>query len=486
MNKGTFRRLGASICLCVLLMGQMALPAHAVKFKDVPSGFWAANEINRCVELGFFKGQRADQFGVGAPMTRASFAVVLCRFFGWKTTVPVCSSFSDVSADAWYAAEVQAAYENGVFTQQRKLFRPNEPITRGEIAVALVRALGYGPLAAVAAEDPLVLRDVYTNHGYIAMAYELGLVTGYKNKDFLPNQSATREQVAAMMIRMYNKLHATGNTMALVAKGEKLTDLTGIQTVAVSAAEISEAKTKPLFEAMNRTEEKTFIQQIHKAGKQVFLRVTGTDGALKADLTALAVPLAQWVTDRGYEGIYLDIPCKTSEIEQMAKLAAEVRTVMQGKTVCVAVDGSVRADHTADYTSLSKVADQIVIRVPVKEKTVNGMPIAVMEPMDETYAALTMLRRQIPANKLVLQITTTGSAWSGSRKCGQMMAADIQMLQQQGASVYLSEQYGAAYLRSGSTTVWYLGAVGIQARTQLAIALGAQGICLSSLNGFVN
>lgn len=480
MSKRTFRRLGACICLCVMLMGQVTLPAHAAKFKDVSSGFWAANEINRCVELGFFKGQQADRFGVGAPMTRASFAVVLCRFFNWKVTTPAHSVFSDVSEKAWYAPELQAAYENGVFAQQGRLFRPDDPITRGEIAVALVRALGYGPLAATAAEEPLALRDVYTNRGYIAIAYELGLVTGYANKIFLPNQSATREQVAVMLIRMYDKLHQTESAMVVAAKGDKLTNMEKLKIVAVSAAKLSEGKTAALSETMGRTEEKSLTQQIHEAGKTALLHITGS-GALKADPSEVAALVAQRVTERGYEGAYLDLAYNGSESSQLVQLVSEVRKAMPKQKIYVAIDGTDK-DHLSDYHALSSTVDQLVVKIPAREQITNSFPIAVMEPMDVTYVALTTLRRQIPAEKLILQITTTGSAWNGSRKRGEMVATEIQKLQQ-GATSYQSEQYSTAYLRSGSTTVWYLGADGIQSRTQLATSLGVQGVCYSSLNG---
>lgn len=487
MKRNMFRKMWACLCLCVLLAGHMTEPAHAAKFKDVPAGFWAATDINRCVELGIFQGQKADRFGVGNPMSRAAFVVVLSRFFGWQAAAPSHSSFSDVPSDAWYAPELQAAYEHGAITRQSPLFRPNEPITREEIAAALVRALGYSSVAGSAAEDALPLRDVTTNRGYIAVAYELGLVSGYKNQTFAPTRTATREQVAVMLIRMYDKLHQTGRQMAIVSKDEILPDLEEIDTIAVSAVTLSETNSLTLSKSMSRTEESRLVEEIHTAGKQALLRVTGTENVLNQDAADAAALLAQRVEDGNYDGVYLDITCAASGVYWVAGLAAEVRGNLPEKLICAAVDGPVKDDDLSAYQGLREAADQIIVRVAAKEQTVGDLPVAAMEPLEDTYAALTLLRKQVPAEKLVLQVTTAGSAWNGTRKSGEINGTAVQrLLNQVETTVYRSEQYSCSYLKSGNTTVWYLGAAGIAARTQLAVCMGAQGICLTSLNGVMD
>lgn len=487
MKRGMFRKALACICLCIILAGQIAVPARAAKFKDVPAGFWAASEINRCVELGFFKGQKADRFGVGSSMSRASFAVVLSRFFGWQAQAPAHSSFLDVPAGAWYAAELQAAYEHGAITRQSNLFRPNDPITREEIAVALVRALGYSTVAASTANDALSLRDVTTNRGYIAMTYELGLVSGYQDQTFRPTRTATREQVAVMLIRMYDKLHQTGDRMAFISKGETLTDLDGIDTVVISAAVLNGTKTLSLSENMSRSEANKWVQEIHAKGGKALLGVTGTEWDPDGDAHSAVATLVKRAQDLHYDGVYLNIDCKTSWIGRVADLAAEVRNELPEALICAAVDAPAKGEKLSDYQNLSQSVNQIVVRVTAKELSVQNMPVAVMEPLEDIYAALAQLRKQMPAEKLVLQITTTGSAWNGTRQTGAISGAQVQeLLNQKGTAVYQSEQYCCSYLQNGTTTVWYLGGAGVAARAQLVACLGAQGICLTSLNGVMN
>ena len=166
------QKLTACLCLCALLGSSLTVPARAAGFTDVSSGHWAAEAISQCVTHGWFQGKNAATFGVGQPMTRAAFAVVLCRFFGWQDQGASYQIFSDVPQGAWYEPALRACYEHGAVTRQTDSFRPASAITREELAVMLIRALGYGSMAGLFSETSLPFRDVTTNRGYIAMAYE--------------------------------------------------------------------------------------------------------------------------------------------------------------------------------------------------------------------------------------------------------------------------------------------------------------------------
>ena len=198
-------RAQAAVLLVHLAGAEQAAAADnwLAGFRDVPAGHWAADAISQCVTQGWFQGKSADTFGVGQPMTRAGFAVALSRFFGWQSGETYYRIFSDVPQGAWYEPALRACYEHGAVTRQTGDFRPGDPITREELAVMLIRALGYGPIAGLAEDDPLPFRDVTTNKGHIAMAYELGLVSGMGNDLFVPDRYATREQAAVMLSRLY-------------------------------------------------------------------------------------------------------------------------------------------------------------------------------------------------------------------------------------------------------------------------------------------
>jgi hypothetical protein len=297
------RRMLASLALCAVMLGTLTVPAAAAGFQDVPANHWAGESIQRCVENGFFKGQTETHFGLGQNMSRSAFAVVLCRFFGWETGVPTEQTYPDVPVDAWYAGAVETAYQKGAITRAQDPFRPNDPITREELAVMLVRALGYGEIAGLAQDLPMPFEDVKTNGGYITMAYDLGVVNGTTDTTFSPNRTATREQVAVMLMRLYDKLNsAQPEKIGIVSE---MVDLAGLDVVALPAARVF------TFGVKNSMEEETEAEiraAACEAGAKVFLYMQGSANVLDKDLKEMSAAMAETVTAGGYEGLILDIP----------------------------------------------------------------------------------------------------------------------------------------------------------------------------------
>ena len=241
MKRNLFRRALACLCLCAVLSGGLCVPARAAGFRDVPAGHWAADAISQCVTQGWFQGKSADTFGVGQPMTRSAFAVVLSRFFGWQSSGAYYQIFSDVPQGAWYEPALRACYEHGAVTRQTGTYRPGDAVTREELAVTLIRALGYGPIAGLAGEDTLPFRDVTTNRGHIAMAYAMGLVSGTGQSTFAPDRAATREQAAVMLSRLYHKLHpaGSGETILLLQGSETLPETADCTTLVLMAGTLT-------------------------------------------------------------------------------------------------------------------------------------------------------------------------------------------------------------------------------------------------------
>lgn len=94
MKRNLFRRALACLCLCAVLSGRAVRPGPGRPASGMfPPGHWAADAISQCVTQGWFQGKSADTFGVGQPMTRSAFAVVLSRFFGWQEQRRLLSDF---------------------------------------------------------------------------------------------------------------------------------------------------------------------------------------------------------------------------------------------------------------------------------------------------------------------------------------------------------------------------------------------------------
>lgn len=231
------KRLLSLALALVLSLGLMA-PASAASsgYSDVPSTHWSADSVRRATELGLFEGVGGGRFGLGQPITRAAFVTALVRLFGWRTVSPSKASYTDVSAGSWYYSAVETARANGAFASTSGAFHPTDNITREEMAVMIVRSLDYASLAGTASGYASPFLDVTTNKGFITLAYDMGIVGGVGDGKFAPDSSATREQAAAMLVRLYERLYASSIA---------LTSLSGYTPITVATPAASDGDALP-------------------------------------------------------------------------------------------------------------------------------------------------------------------------------------------------------------------------------------------------
>ena len=482
MKRNILRRVTACLCLCALLCGGLAVPAKAAGFTDVTSGHWAAEAISQCVSQGWFQGKSANTFGVGQPMTRAAFAVVLSRFFGWQDQGAYYRVFSDVPQGAWYEPALRACYEHGAVTRQTDTFRPADAITREELAVMLLRALGYGSMTGLFSEASLPFRDVTTNRGYIAMAYEIGLVNGMGKNLFVPGRAATREQAAVMLSRLYGKLHpAAEETMAILRADEALPKLTGCQTLILMAGSLTGGQA-PQVDVEPSEVQAQAQADAQTAGKAVLLGVSGQAFVLKNGASA-AQGLAQAVSDGGYDGLYLNISQQEwADGARLTQMVQAVRAAMPDKKLYVAADAPASGQTAPDYTALGKAADKIVLRVTAYTDIKAEVPVYAMEPLEHICYALGVLNDQVPAGKLSLLLTAVGQAKKSGGRFAAADATSLEALIRQGTAYY-SDRYACAYVETKDTVTWYLDGRALNARRQLLNCFGVNSLCVSTLNG---
>lgn len=204
-----FKRICTGGLAALLVLSAAPLSARAA-FSDT-QGHWAREVVEQAEAYGLLQGYPDGSFGVEDEMTRSQFVTVLCRMFGWDMLTPDTPSYIDCSPSAWYYSAVETARAHDVMDPSGP-FRPEDYISRGEMAVMLVRALGYGQLARDLADLPLPFDDVKEDTGYMAIAWDIGMVNGVAGPDgslkFLPTHSATRGEAAAMLVRVYERFQS--------------------------------------------------------------------------------------------------------------------------------------------------------------------------------------------------------------------------------------------------------------------------------------
>lgn len=198
------KRILSVILTLTLCMGLSAPALAARTFTDVPADYWAYDAIQYVTDEGLFSGTSGTTFTPGGTMTRAMLWVVLARMDGVDT--------STASGEAWYQTGLDWAVKAGISDGTT----PNGSITRAQFAAMLYRYAEYAGVDTTADTSTL---SQFTDTGSIpsyaieplAWAVGSGIVSGTSATTISPSGSATRAQVATMLMR-YAQAFGDGQT----------------------------------------------------------------------------------------------------------------------------------------------------------------------------------------------------------------------------------------------------------------------------------
>ena len=176
-------------------------------FTDI-SNHWAKNAIEVMVARNIVSGVSAVQFAPQSSITRAQFAAMLSRALG-LTSSTGSAIFTDVASGSWYTSDVIKAANAGIIFGANQKFRPNDNITRQEMAVMIVRAYKY---AGGTVDSQKVLE--FSDNSKIASwavdsvvdAHSLGIINGNADGSFGALKNATRAEGAVMLKSFMDKL----------------------------------------------------------------------------------------------------------------------------------------------------------------------------------------------------------------------------------------------------------------------------------------
>ncbi len=168
-------------------------------FADMSEGDWYYEAVRFAQEQGLMNGYSDGRFGAEDTLSRAQLAQILFNKEG-RPGVNYLLDFSDVAGEAWYTEAVRWAASQGIVGGYgNSTFGPNDPITREQLAVMLWRYSG----SPAAANDELHFNDEAEISGYaleaMRWAVENGILNGDGDGRLGPKVQATRAQVAQML-----------------------------------------------------------------------------------------------------------------------------------------------------------------------------------------------------------------------------------------------------------------------------------------------
>ena len=162
---------------------------------------WTPPALNARDHFSYIKGYGNNIFGPNRTITRAEVAMIFARISVNQSTGGA-PQFKDVKAGDWYKTAVDIMAKQGIVKgYEDGTFRPNQPITRREFAAIAARY-------AENLDTWKTFRDVPpTDWAYklINRVAGAGWINGYEDGTFRPNNNITRAEVVAIVNRMLNR-----------------------------------------------------------------------------------------------------------------------------------------------------------------------------------------------------------------------------------------------------------------------------------------
>ncbi|MDF9840125.1 MULTISPECIES: Ig-like domain-containing protein [unclassified Paenibacillus] len=179
-------------------------------FTDM-SRHWAQSTVALLAAKNIIDSSYGTTFKPEQKVTRAEFAVMLSRGLGLLGDRETAQRFSDVQASTQTGDYIGAAAKAGIITGNTDgTFRPNDNITREQLAIMIIRAMEYTKhpitLSGTAASALSAFKDRNKIQNaaaeFVAKAVQEGIILGMTTTEFQPQGNATRAQAAVMLQRM--------------------------------------------------------------------------------------------------------------------------------------------------------------------------------------------------------------------------------------------------------------------------------------------
>lgn len=178
-------------------------PAN-LPFTDVNDNDWFSDVVRYVYDKGLMTGTSDREFSPNLTTTRGMIVSILNRLEDGPTAE--AAGFTDVAAGDWYADAVNWAASEGIVAgYEDQTFRPNDPITREQLAAMLMNYAAWKGEDVSARADLSSYNDAASVSSWavetVQWAVAEGLISGMPGNLLEPQGSATRAQVAAILQR---------------------------------------------------------------------------------------------------------------------------------------------------------------------------------------------------------------------------------------------------------------------------------------------
>ncbi|MBM7572912.1 S-layer homology domain-containing protein [Aquibacillus albus] len=167
-------------------------------FSDVSNDYWAKTEINYLEEQGIINGYPDGTFKPNQAVTRYQAAAMLKKVLDLSLVEGTPVQFNDIATDSPRYKLAATMYEAGLIRGSNGNFRPNESLTRAQMATVLTRAFDFNR------NEDFYFTDIqpdYWNYTEIAALADSGITGGKGDGTFAPSEPTSRAQFSVFLYR---------------------------------------------------------------------------------------------------------------------------------------------------------------------------------------------------------------------------------------------------------------------------------------------
>jgi hypothetical protein len=346
-----------------------------INFSDEEDMKWATEYIVRLASKGVFTGYEDGSFKPAQKISRIETIVAAVRLMGLREQA---ESAAEMSTDLnfkdadqlkkkypWAVGYVAVALENDLFSETEDSIQPEKPATRLWSATILVKALKLDAEAKAKVNTKLNFKDAKQipagSVGYVAVALDKGIVTGYNDNTFRPNQQVTRAELAALLDRTDSQLPdhdaqaITGSLKAAAANG-------AITVVKADKTEVALTLDPNVF--IFRDNKKAAVADL-QAGDEVLVR-TYQNKVIFIEVTKLAAAQPTTTIESGTLNSYsLNAQGKIATVSIMKLVNGAPQATIYNVDANVVITGDFAklvAGNPVDLTVENNVVKLIVIK----------------------------------------------------------------------------------------------------------------------------
>ena len=190
---------------CVMVGSAAAATEGELPFTDVGPKKWFYDEVKYVYDNGLMNGVSSTIFEPNSSLSRAMFITILGRLANADKSET--DKFSDIKHNSWYSGYVGWAVDAGVVNGYTDgTFRPDKPLSREEMAVAVDRFINYldcrltsrGGMWLFNDQDKVAKWAVDS----LAVLRNSGVVEGDQSGNFNPKKSITRAEAATIVMKL--------------------------------------------------------------------------------------------------------------------------------------------------------------------------------------------------------------------------------------------------------------------------------------------